>query len=355
MVAFNAAEQSISDIIVKNAVVIGNTQSEQPMQLFVKTASGKTINLVVRSSETIDAIKAKIKKLKKRGIHPEFQRLILAGKELEDGCTLADCNIQDGTTLNLEFHPRLEITVKTSPTKTETFEMKYSDTIQAAKIKIFGKTGVPADQQRLLLKGRQLDDGRTLAECGIEDNGESLNMVARKCAGPSWNVRFPDGKAETFYDNCGPDCHMTILELKNMIASARDEEGYEKDFEGVPLHRQRILYQGKECNDSDTLNMSSYNSRHIIGFDLAILSEAEANAAAEAQLGKQVLAKIQTSSAIMRNVFFVQDAFAISTYAAAARILGKPSIHGAVISGDMALVSDHLLADAASVDARNDQ
>jgi hypothetical protein len=150
------------------------------MSLTLKTLNGAALSFKVRQMQTTAHLKGLV--AAKEGINPELQRIVYAGKELEDSAPLFNNGVKDGSQLHVVLKvANVQVLVKTLKDRVFYVQADQATTVADLKNKVFAQDpSWEVLRQRIIFQGRELSDtSLLLSQCGLDGEAPSVYVVMR--------------------------------------------------------------------------------------------------------------------------------------------------------------------------------
>lgn len=265
--AYNILHDATVHLVLRLESINMTEERNDQITVIVKTLMGIAMEFKIGQGESVWTLKYMI--FLKEGILLNQQRLIFAGRQLEDRATLSDYRIQHKATIHLILRldpalasERIEIYIKTLTGLTITLSTNQNNTISSLKDQMQEKEGIPPHQQRLIFAGKELENDRTLAYYGIQ-NQSILHITL-----------WVESARETIEISIKT---LTGKSIKLMVSPIETMKSiYEKiqDKEGIPPDQQLLVFAGKQLQDEHTVKESNiqngatlYLMRRLRGLD----------------------------------------------------------------------------------------
>ena len=225
-----------------------------PLQVFIKTLTGRTIVLNVEHDDTVAVVKRKIQE--QEGILVESQRLIFVGEQLDDRMRFLDYHVEYESAVHLVCcaGDSFQLFVDLPRGRSMTLEVHPSDTVASVKRSIQAREGVAFDVQQLTFQGRRLNDADTVTGCGIAPHNSVIQVAIDETRDTQIFVAIPGQDRISLWVNT----MYTVARVKEQIESR----------EAIPVDAQRLYFARRELRDGQTLASCGIEQNHMIHLEL---------------------------------------------------------------------------------------
>ena len=229
----------------------------------VKTLTGKILNAIVNPFENIYRIKEWIEG--KEGIPIDQQKLIFAGKVLQNDNDLFHYGIKSGSTLHLRQERlgegrKVQIFVKSTTGKTIPIVVEPANSISNVKDEILSREGIPKEEQMFFFAGKKLEDTHSLASYRIQE-GSTLRLER------SLEPATPEIPEEGIHIYVKTLTGKTISLDINPWETVTDVKTKIHYREGIPIQQQRLIFEGKYLDNEYPVhfyNIQNESTLHLV-------------------------------------------------------------------------------------------